>query len=127
MVIAVSQGNVTLYDSEQSLLQGNQNLTDAMICVWNGGSVPKSEWLFLGDNVISPLAMTNSSWDMELLLCMVESDCELQQCGEVFTIQGIYHYRYITKMYDIAKLHVKRCLVSYNDMTLDKYFLPINF
>ena len=95
MVFVVYQRNVTLYDSEQSLLQGNQNLTDAMICVWNGGLVPRSEWLFLGNNIISPLAMTNSSWDMEQLLCMVESDCELQQCGEVFTIQGIYHYRYI--------------------------------
>ena len=123
MVFVVYQRNVTLYDSEQSLLQGNQNLTDAMICVWNGGLVPRSEWLFLGNNIISPLAMTNSSWDM---LCMVESDCELQQCGEVFTIQGIYHYRYITRMCDIAKLHVKWCLVSYkyNDMTLDKDFFP---
>ena len=85
---AVSQGNVTVYDSEESLLNRNE-VTDALLCVWNGGLILKNEWLFLGDNVITPLAMTNRSWHMELLLCMVQSDCELQQCGEVFTIQGI--------------------------------------
>ena len=88
MCFAVTQGNVTVYDSEESLLE-EYEVTDALLCVWNGGLIPKSEWLFLGDNIITPLAMSNRSWDMELLLCMVQSGCELQQCGDIFIIQGI--------------------------------------
>ena len=84
-----SQENVSLYDSEKSLVEalGDTNMTD-LKCMWNGTELPTMEWMFLGNSVISPLGVTNESWDMEMLLCTDRSDCSVWQCGNTFIIQG---------------------------------------
>ena len=84
----VFQENVTVSDLEESLVdEGGQ--TDSLMCTWNGGQIPKMEWFFLGENVVVPLAHTNRSWDMALLLCMVRSNDQMQQ-RESFRVKGIH-------------------------------------
>ena len=76
--------NITVIDREESLLE--QGPTDDLMCVWNGGLLPRMEWLFLGD-FVTPLTHTNSSWDMTLLQCMVWSKDGFQHGGS-FRIKG---------------------------------------
>ena len=67
-------------------------MTGDVMCTWDGPLIPTTEWLFLGDNVMSPLEISNGSWDMEMLLCTVGKTCDVSQCGRLFTIKG---YKYV--------------------------------
>ena len=59
---------------------GNQT-TEDMRCSWSGGDIERMEWLFLGQNTIVPMKITNSSWDGALLSCTPQ---ETQ-----YTVKGI--------------------------------------
>ena len=70
-----------------------QHDTDDLMCVLNGTAIPQMEWLFLGDDIVSPLLITNSSWDKKVLSCMIMNNCSSlqQQCEEshMYIIKGM--------------------------------------
>ena len=88
MVLFYSE-NITIYESEQELTEAH-HAVDSLACVWSGAPLSQMEWLFIGNNRIAPLTLTNETWDMETLACWIQSGSGLQQVPEPLIIHGGY-------------------------------------
>ena len=75
-MLLISPENLTVQDVLPDRHSVPSSRTDDIVCAWNGGEIVRMEWLFLGENTIVPMEVSNSSWNDVEFACIANYDNE---------------------------------------------------